>query len=106
MAPLVGSGLWFGSSGNNGRGIFAIGNTTTTTNIYTYANNAVTTGTNLTAGVYEGAATGNSTLGIFAMGGGTNTSVYTYKNNGVTTGTSLTADLRIGTAASTSPGGF
>ena len=106
MAPLVGSGLWFGSSGNNGRGIFAIGNTTTTTNIYTYANNAVTTGTNLTATLYKGSAAGNSTLGIFALGNTTATNIYTYSSNGVTTGTNLTAILYLGAAASSTPGGF
>ena len=62
MAPLVGSGLWFGSS--NGRGIFALGNTTVTTNIYTYSSNGVTTGTNLTAILYLGAAA-SSTPGGF-----------------------------------------
>ena len=114
MALLVGSGLWFGSTGN-ARGIFALGFDgsvyTPTTNIYTYANNGVVTGTNLTANTSEGAATGNSTLGIFAIGDNGSaytptTNVYTYSNNGVATGTNLTADLASGAAASSSPGGF
>ena len=106
MAPLVGSGVWFGSS-NNGRGIFAIGNGTVTTNIYTYSNNAVATGTNLTADSSYGAAAGNSTLGIFAIGNDTvTTNIYTYSNNAVATGTNLTADSDGGAAASTTPGGF
>ena len=110
MAPLVGSGLWFGSTGN-ARGIFAIGNITVTTNIYTYANNGVTTGTNLTADSEGGAAAGNSTLGIFALGYSGSaytptTNVYTYASNGVTTGTNLTADVNFGIATSSTPGGF
>ena len=110
MAPLVGSGLWFGSTGN-ARGIFAIGNTTVTTNIYTYASNGVTTGTNLTADSEGGAAAGNSTLGIFALGysGSAHTpttNVYTYATNGVATGTNLTGYFDAGAATSTSPGGF
>ena len=63
MAPLVGSGLWFGSSSSNGRGIFALGNTTAT-NIYTYSSNGVTTGTSLAAILYLGAAA-SSTPGGF-----------------------------------------
>ena len=109
MAPLVGSGLWFGSTGN-ARGIFALGFDgsaySPTTNIYTYANNGVVTGTNLTANLTGGAAAGNSTLGIFALGSGATTNIYTYANNGVVTGTSLTVNLTGGAATSSTPGGF
>ena len=56
MSPLVGSGVWFGS-GNGGKGVFSLGNLTTTTNIYTYSSNGVATGTNLTATPNAGAAT-------------------------------------------------
>ena len=106
MAPLVGSGLWFGSSSSNGRGIFALGDAAVTTNIYTYSSNGVTTGTSLTAASVWGAAAGNSTLGIFALGNTTATNIYTYSSNGVTTGTSLAAILYLGAAASSTPGGF
>ena len=67
MAPLVGSGVWFGSTGN-ARGIFALGfdgsSYTPTTNVYTYSNNGVATGTNLTADLTSGAAASSSPGGF------------------------------------------
>ena len=67
MAPLVGSGLWFGSTGN-ARGIFALGFDgsvyTPTTNIYTYSSNGVVTGTSLTADLTSGAAASSSPGGF------------------------------------------
>ena len=106
MAPLVGSGLWFGSS-SRGFGVFALGNGAPTTNIFTYANAAVAASTNLTANLYAGAATGNSTEGVFAIGNITpTTNIFTYANAAVAASTNLTANLYAGTATSASPGGF
>ena len=82
--------------------VFALGNTTTTTNIYTYSSNAVETGTALTTGLEYGAAAGNSTLGVFALGGSTTTNIYTYSSNAVATGTALTSGLAGGAAAGNS----
>ncbi|MDD2878495.1 MAG: hypothetical protein PHZ23_14850, partial [Acidiphilium sp.] len=84
--------------------VFALGHTTTTTNIYTYSSNAVATGTVLTGNLANsGAAAGNSTLGVFALGGNTTTTnIYTYSSNAVATGTALTTGLGDGAAAGNS----
>ena len=88
-------GFWgFASAMLGPLGVFALGNTTTTTNVYTYSGNTVVAGTALTGGLDVGAAAGTSTLGVFALGSATTTTnVYTYSGNTVVAGTALTADL-------------
>ena len=109
MAPLVGSGLWFGTS-SRGFGVFAIGNTTLTTNIFTYSSAAVAASTNLTSNSEYGAATGNSTEGVFALGyAGTSpsptTNIFTYANAAVAASTNLTSGTSDGAAAGNSTEG-
>ncbi len=66
----------------------------TLTTIYTYSNNVISSGRNLTYTVSDGAASGNSTIGIFAGGDegsyfANNTSIYTYSSNTSVIGTVL-----------------
>ena len=115
MPPLLEAynygGLWgFGAPAMLGTlGIFALGHSATTaTNQYTYATGAVVAGTVLTAGLEGGAAAGTSTLGIFALGGGsTATNQYTYATGAVVAGTALlTVGLDYGAAAGNYNGGL
>ena len=50
---------WVGNLGQGTLGVFALGNDTTPTNVYTYAGNTVVAGTALTANLNAGAAAGN-----------------------------------------------
>jgi len=74
-------------------GVFALGNATTTTNIYTFSTSTVIAGTALATAVTFGSAAGNVILGIFEVGdlstGGTN--IYTYTTSTVVAGAALTA---------------
>ena len=88
-------------------GVFAIGNDTTTTNVYTYSGNTVVAGTALTTAIAYGAAAGTSTLGVFAIGNATTTTnVYTYAGNTVVAGTALATALAYGAAAGNYNGGL
>ena len=99
---------WVGNLVQGTLGIFALGNTTTTTNIYTYSGNTVVAGTALTATLVYGAAAGTSTLGVFALGDSTTTTnIYTYSGDTVVAGTALTATLNnSGAAAGNYNGGL
>jgi hypothetical protein len=88
-------------------GVFALGDSTATTSVYTYSGNSVVAGTALTAGSRYGAAAGTSTLGVFALGlDTTTTNVYTYSGNSVVAGTALTGNLEFGAAAGNYNGGI
>ena len=112
MPPLLEAynygGLWGWSNSILGTlGVFALGNTTTATNVYTYSGNTVVAGTALAADLNAGAAAGTPTLGVFALGNATTaTNVYTYSGNTVVAGTALTADLEYGAAAGNYNGGL
>ena len=54
----------WGFGGDGPHAIFAMGNTTTTTNKYTYSSDAVAPATSLTADLRVGAAASNGTTGV------------------------------------------
>ena len=102
---------WVGNLIQGTLGVFALGNNTTITNVYTYSGNTVVAGTALTATVNGGAAAGTSTIGVFALGNTTpttttTTNVYTYSGNTVVAGTALTAAVNGGAAAGNYNGGL
>jgi hypothetical protein len=84
-------------------GIFALGCTTssfTTQNKYTYSGDVVSAGTASTAASIAGSATGNSTVGIFALGNlSTTRNKYTYSGDVVAAGGASTATSYQGSAA-------
>lgn len=100
--------------GNATEGIFAIGfhtAVTTTRDLYTYSSNAVTSATAASAASQGGSATGNSTVGIFALGNnGTTTlttrDLYTYSSGAVTSGTVASTTSQSGAAAGNSIAGL
>ena len=55
---------WVGNLVQGTLGVFALGNTTTTTNVYTYSGNTVVAGTALTGNLSYGAAAGNYNGGL------------------------------------------
>ena len=55
---------WVGNLIQGTLGVFALGDSTTTTNIYTYSGNTVAVGTALTGGLEYGAAAGNYNGGL------------------------------------------
>ena len=98
---------WVGNLVQGTLGVFALGNTTTTTNVYTYSGNTVVAGTALTATLSYGAAAGTSTLGVFSLGNTTaTTNIYTYSGNTVVAGTALLAVSNFGNAAGNYNGGL
>lgn len=119
---------YFGSAAGNATvGIFALGralcyvyycccipfyvySTSTTRNKYTYSSCAVGSATAATASTQYGSATGNSTVGIFALGQAgiatTTRNKYTYSGDVVSAGGSATSQSRFGSAAGTSAVGI
>ena len=91
-------------------GIFALGASGgTARNKYTYSGDAVSAGGAATRSNYEGSATGNSTVGIFALGeGGTRTTrdKYTYVGCVVSAGGAATVASSNGSAAGNSTVGI
>jgi len=86
------------ASGNSNIGIF-VGNSSTS--IYNYNADTVIPGSSLSASLIAGAATGNSTEGIFALGNsGAVTNKYMYASGIVSTATSLAASMTNSGAAS------
>lgn len=96
------------SAGTSTFGLFNMGGWSTqnlysTTQIYTYATNAVSNGTNIFIGINQsnGSASGNAIMGVFNNGGTTNNgiwervnfdlNIYTYSSNSVTNGVSLSS---------------
>jgi hypothetical protein len=101
---LISTGFWWSSGSGTlivgpGIGIFGGGsnaNSLTSTELYTYANNSVVYGTNLTAaGSDAQGATGNYSQSVWAAysgSGNSGTSIYSYSPSSMVTGTSLTTN--------------
>ena len=92
--------------------IFATGNCATTRNKYTYSGCVVSAGGAATAASRDGYATGNSTVGIFALGSVagcirvTTRNKYTYSGDVVSAGAAATAISSAGSAAGNSTVGI
>lgn len=94
-------------------GIFALGSNSTTRNKYTYSGDVVSAGGAATRSNYEGSATGNSTVGIFALGvdlccGGsvTTRNKYTYSSDVVSAGAASSTVSSYGSAVGNSTVGI
>jgi hypothetical protein len=109
----VGQGLWPGSMDGT-LAIFALGNGSPATSArdkYTYSGDVVSAGGAATAVSRQGAAAGNSTVGIFALGvatcaASTTRNKYTYSGCVVSAGGVATAASRLGSAAGNSTVGI
>ena len=96
------AGLWPTAGNAYGTvGIFAIGNSTTTRNKYTYSGDVNASATASSATSQNSSAAGNSTVGIFALGyGSTTRDKYTYSGDVNASATAATAASSRGSAAS------